>query len=331
MSSGPRSDWLPAQAGDQSGRVAVVTGANTGIGFEIARDLAGLHATVVLACRNHLAAESAVQQITATHPHADLHTVQLDLGSLESITAAAGHMRVRWPVIDLLINNAGVMAATRGRTSDGFETDFGTNFLGHFALTAQLVDVIDAATAGRIVTVSSITHRRRAATVDFADPHYAGGEFVPDLAYARSKMAGMVFMVELQRRLAAAGSPALSVAAHPGGVRTNILHHRSRLMQLVYSPRLAWATGWFTQSPAEGALPVLRAALDPAVAGGEFFGPGGRGELVGPPVPVAVSRRALDPETGQRLWDMAQEMTGVPFRIPAAPNEPAAGKRQGPE
>jgi len=317
MMAGRTQDWTSTQTADQSGQVAVVTGANTGIGLEIARALAGQHATVVLACRNQLSAEYAAQQIIASNPEADLHTVNLDLGSLESVAEAAAQLRGRWPVIDLLINNAGVMATRLDRTIDGFETDFGTNFLGHFALTAQLIDVIAAATAGRIVTVASITHRRRNATLDFTDLHFDTQPFDAAIAYARSKMAGMAFMLELQRRLAAAGSAPVSLAAHPGGVRTNILHHQNRLMQLVYSPRLAWATGWFTQSPADGARPVLRAALDLDVVGGEFFGPGGRGELVGPPVPVAISRRAKDPATGGRLWDLAQELSGVRFDVPS--------------
>ncbi|WP_068271695.1 oxidoreductase [Aldersonia kunmingensis] len=315
---------IGVQAPDQAGRVAVVTGANAGIGLETARELAARDATVVLACRNLDAAGLAIRQIKAGLPGADLHAVRLDLSSLDSVAECAAQLRARWPVIDLLINNAGVMASSYGTTSDGFETDFGTNFLGHFALTGRLIDSITASTGGRVVTVSSITHRRRAATLDFDDPQSTAKRFDADVAYARSKMAGMVFMVELQRRLTAAGSPALSVAAHPGGVRTNILHHRNKLMQLVYKPRLAWATGWFTQSPADGALPVLRAALDPALDGGEFFGPSGFGELVGAPKPVAISSRALDIDTGQRLWALAQELTGMTFEI-SAPSNPTIG------
>ena len=302
---------------DRSVRVAVVTGANTGIGWETARALAARAATVVLACRNRSAAERAARDITASVPGSQVHVVTLDLADSASIAACAQQLRARWPVIDLLINNAGVMAHAPGRTVDGFETDFGTNFLGPFALTAQLVESVAAAPAGRVVTVSSITHRIRAATLDLADPHFRTQPFDTTTAYARSKLAAVTFMLELQRRLAAAGSSTISVGAHPGGVRTNILSHQNRAIRWVYHPRMARLTGWFTQSPADGARPILRAALDPALRGGEFFGPGGRWDLVGAPVPVRTARRAQDPEVGARLWARAQEWTGVEFRIPA--------------
>ncbi|MGW0249222.1 oxidoreductase [Nocardia goodfellowii] len=304
--------WTMAQAADQSGRVAVVTGSNTGIGLEIARALAARHATVVLACRNQTRAAVARDDILASAPDAKVYVVQLDTSSLDSVAACAQVVRERWPVIDLLINNAGVMAREHAYTVDGFETDFGTNFLGHFALTGRLIDAVTAAPAGRIVTVSSITHRRRNAGLNF-DDLACEREFDQAVAYARSKMASMTFMVELQRRLTASGARALSLAAHPGGVRTSILQQQNRLIQLVYHPRMTGLTGWFTQSPADGAQPILRAALDPNARGADFFGPGGRWELIGNPVPVAISRRAQDPATATRLWRAAEELTGVRF------------------
>lgn len=312
--------WSIARATDQSGRVAVVTGANTGIGLEIARTLAARHATVVLACRNTDSARRAALDITDSIPSADVRTIPLDLADLNSIAAAAASLRDTFPAIDLLINNAGIMASEPSRTVDGFESDFGTNFLGHFALTGHVIDIVNAAPAARIVTVSSITHRRRTATLDFDDLHCHSG-FDTALAYSRSKMAAMVFMIEMQRRLSEAGHSTISLAAHPGGVRTNILHHQNRLVQLVYNPRLARLTSWFTQSPADGALPVLRAALASDAHGGDFYGPSGRGELVGPPVPVAISRRAQDPDTGRRLWKAAEEMTRVRFLGTGHPTE----------
>ncbi|MFD3458692.1 oxidoreductase [Nocardia fluminea] len=310
MSSAEHSQWTMAQ--DQSGRVAVVTGSNTGIGLEVARALATRHATVVLACRNRDRAEAAREDILASAPNSNVVVAQLDTSSLAAVAECAQMLRQRWPVIDLLINNAGVMAREHTYTVDGFETDFGTNFLGHFALTGGLIDSLIAAPAGRIVTVSSITHRRRDAGLDFNDLTYERG-FDPKVAYARSKMASMTFMVELQRRLSAAGAPTLSLAAHPGGVRTGILQQQNRLVQLVYHPRLTGLTGWFTQSPAEGAQPILRAALDTEARGADFFGPGGRWELIGKPIPVAISRRAKDPATANRLWTAAEELTGVRF------------------
>ncbi|MBC7305003.1 MAG: SDR family NAD(P)-dependent oxidoreductase [Nocardia sp.] len=319
-----------AQAPDQSGRVAVVTGSNTGIGLEIARALAARHATVVLACRNQDRASAAREDILASVPEADIVVVPLDTSSLASVAACAQLIRQRWPVIDLLINNAGVMAREHAYTVDGFETDFGTNFLGHFALTGGLIDALTAAPNGRIVTVSSITHRRRDAGLDFDDLALERG-FDPAVAYARSKMASMTFMVELQRRLSAAAVSTLSSAAHPGGVRTGILQQQNRLVQLVYHPRLTGLTGWFTQSPADGAQPILRAALDTGVRGADFFGPGGRWELIGRPVPVAISRRAQDPATATRLWHAAEELTGVRFldQPPGAGTRSAGSDRQG--
>ncbi|MFD3742960.1 oxidoreductase [Nocardia sp. NPDC058633] len=316
-----------AQAQDQAGRVAVVTGSNTGIGLEIARALAARHTTVVLACRNLDRANAAREDILASAPGSDVAVVQLDTSSLASVAACAQLMRQRWPVIDLLINNAGVMAREHAYTVDGFETDFSTNFLGHFALTGGLIDALTAAPAGRIITVSSITHRRRNAGLDFDDLTLDRG-FDPAVAYARSKMASMTFMIELQRRLSAVGASTLSLAAHPGGVRTSILQQQNRLIQLVYHPRLTGLTGWFTQSPAAGAQPILRAALDTDARGADFFGPGGRWELIGRPVPVAISRRAQDPALATRLWAAAEELTGVrflqqpPITDPVTPAEP---------
>ncbi|TCJ96388.1 oxidoreductase [Nocardia alba] len=304
--------WSLDSAGDQSGRIAVVTGANTGIGLEIARDLAHRGATVVLACRNAERAAAARADILAGAADASVYVEELDTSSLTSVGLCAGRLRERWPVIDLLINNAGVMAKQHTVTEEGFELDFVTNFLGHFALTGHLADTLSAAPAARVVTVSSLTHRRRNATLDYDDLTLHRG-FDSELAYARSKMASMTFMIELQRRFAASGSRAISLAAHPGGVRTGILREQNRLVQLVYSPRMTWLTGWFTQGTVEGAEPILRAALDPNVEGGEFFGPGGRGELIGPSVPVEISRRALDPAAGTRLWAVAEKLTGVSF------------------
>ncbi|MGV9408975.1 oxidoreductase [Nocardia sp. NPDC003693] len=315
MTGAPEPHWSLDRAGDQSGRVAVVTGANTGIGLEMARALAHRGATVVLACRNAERAAAARADILAGAAGASVHVEDLDTSSLTSVARCANRLREQWPAIDLLINNAGVMAKQRTVTEEGFELDFVTNFLGHFALTGHLADALSAAPAARIVTVSSLTHRRRTATLDYDDLALERG-FDSEAAYARSKLASMTFMIELQRRLAASGSRAISLAAHPGGVRTGILREQNPLVRLVYNPRMTWLTGWFTQGTVAGAEPILRAALDPDVAGGEFFGPGGRWELIGPPVPVTISRRAQDPAAGARLWEVAEQLTGV--RFPAA-------------
>ncbi|MEV0355781.1 oxidoreductase [Nocardia sp. NPDC050697] len=302
--------WTPAQAGDQTGRVAVVTGANGGIGLETARALAVAGATVVLACRDTAKAERARAQIAESAPGAEVRVEQLDLAELASIAAFAA--RLPHPAIDLLINNAGVMAAARSHTADGFELDFGTNLLGPFALTGQLLERLAAAPAARIVTVGSHTDRTPSARLDFDDLQSANG-FRTATAYARSKLAVTTFMVELDRRLVAAGSATRALGAHPGGVRTGILNQQNRLLRFAFDERLARLTNWFSQSPADGARAILRAALDPAAQGGDYFGPGGWNPLVGPPVRVPIARPALDPVLGGRLWSAAEELTGIRY------------------
>lgn len=302
--------WTPAQAGEQGGRVAVVTGANSGIGLETARALAVAGATVVLACRNAEKAEAARAAIAESAPGAAVEVEQLDLASLGSIAAFAG--RLPHPAVDLLINNAGVMASAAGRTADGFEIDFGTNFLGPFALTGLLLDRLARAPAARIVTVGSHTDRTRSARLDFGDLQSEHG-FRTSSAYARSKLAVTTWMVELDRRLVAAGASTRALGAHPGGVRTGILDQQNRLLRIAFDERLARLTNWFSQSPADGARAILRAALDPEAQGGDYFGPAGRNPLVGPPGRVPIARPALDPVLGRRLWDAAEELTGVRY------------------
>ncbi len=288
----------------------MVTGANGGIGLETARALAVAGATVVLACRNIEKGAAARAAITKSAPGAEVRVEQLDLADLASIAAFAG--RLPHPAIDLLINNAGVMAAERGSTADGFEIDFGTNLLGPFALTGQLLERLAAAPAARIVTVGSHTDRTPSARLDFDDLQSERG-FRTATAYARSKLAVTTFMVELDRRLTAAGSTTRALGAHPGGVRTGILNQQNRLLRIAFDERLARLTSWFSQSPADGARAVLRAALDPEAQGGDYFGPGGWNPLVGPPVRMPVARPAQDPVLGARLWGVAEDLTGVRY------------------
>jgi len=289
-----------------------VTGANTGVGLETARGLARLGAAEVLACRNTDAAAAARQDILRTVPGADIDVVRLDVSELTSVRDCADELRAGYPVIDILVNNAGVMHQTRQLTADGFEGDFGTNFLGPFALTGLLLDRILASAAGRIIAVSSKTHR--GGRIDFDDLHSATA-FTPSAAYTRSKLAQLMAMFELQRRLESAGSPAISLAAHPGGTRTGILREQSRAVRWVFNRRFRYLTGWFTQGPADGALPMLRAATDAAATGGQFYGPGGRFEQVGPPVLVRAAGRAHDIDVQQRLWRVAEDLTGVTYPL----------------
>lgn len=322
--SSSNEPWTVADAPEQSGRIAVVTGANTGIGLEVARGLARRGATVVLACRNDLAAAAAKAGIEASVPGADIRTTHVDIGDLSSVAACARRLHGELPGIDLLVNNAGVVAGTWTPTVDGFESDFGINFLGHFALTAQLADMITAAPAGRIVSVGSLSHGRRNAALDFEDLQ-SERSFGRLVTYSRSKMASMTFMVELQRRLTAADSRALSVGAHPGGVRSTILRDQSLLVRIAYSDVVMTLARLVTQTPEAGARCLLRAALDPEVPGAGFYGPVQRWGLVGPPVRLAAPAGAADPAAGRRLWAVAEELTGVEFAL-GAPKRPVVGE-----
>jgi NAD(P)-dependent dehydrogenase (short-subunit alcohol dehydrogenase family) len=294
-----------------------VTGANTGVGLEVARGLAALGAGVVLACRNSDAAAAARHDILRTAPEARIDVVHLDVSDLASVRACAEQLRAGYPVIDILVNNAGVMHQTRELTVDGFEGDFGTNFLGPFALTGLLLDRVLASPAGRIVAVNSKTSR--GGRISFDDLQLESS-FTPARAYTQSKLAQLMVVFELQRRLESLGSPAISLAAHPGGSRTGILREQSGSVRWVFNRRFRYLTGWFTQDPADGALPMLRAATDPAATGGQFYGPGGRFEQIGPPVLVRAAGRAHDVEAQQRLWKIAEDLTAVTYPLTHEPS-----------
>ncbi|MCZ4534790.1 oxidoreductase [Gordonia terrae] len=304
-----KSGWTLADAPPQTGRVAVVTGANSGIGREIALGLATLGARVVLACRNPQTSAEARDDIVGKVPGAELELVDLDLASLNSAHDAAAEIRRRHPRLDLLVNNAGVMRARRELTPDGFEMDFGTNYLGHYALTGLLTDRLLAADSARAVTVGSHVHR--AGSIDFADLPM-DRSFSTAAAYSRAKLAQMLFAMELDRRMRSAEVSAISLAAHPGGTRTGVMREQSRFLQWAYhAPSLRWLTDRFIMDPPDGALPVLRAATDPKAQGGDYYGPVGSLGLVGPPVLVEPSVKAKDRDVAARLWDIGAELTGV--------------------
>ncbi|WP_330232140.1 oxidoreductase [Nocardia sp. NBC_00508] len=289
--------WTEADIPDQRGRIAVVTGANTGLGFETARALAEHGATVVLACRNPDKAADAAHRITQHVPSASIETAKLDLASLTSVRAAAETIRGRYDRIDLLINNAGVTGRS-GTTEDGFEIQFGINHLGHFALTGLLLDRITASPAARIVTVSSIGHRF--GRIDPGDPAAAIGN-----AYGKSKLANLLFTYELDRRLA--NTRATAVAAHPGGASTEVFRYSPAAFRL---PNSAIAR-LFGRSPAMGALPTLRAATDPNATGSEYYGPAGLFEIQGYPTRVKSTSRSHDRQRQTRLWEVSEKLTGV--------------------
>jgi NAD(P)-dependent dehydrogenase (short-subunit alcohol dehydrogenase family) len=297
------SDWTAQDIPDQHGRVAIVTGANTGLGFETARMLAERGATVVMAVRSVEKGREAAARIPG-----DVTVQALDLTSLDSIRSAAADLRAAHPRIDLLINNAGVMYPPRQTTADGFELHFGTNHLGHFALTGLLLDRLLPVPGSRVVTVSSTGHRIRAA-IHFDDLQWERS-YSRMGAYGQSKLANLLFTYELQRRLAAHGTT-VAVAAHPGMSNTELTRNTPAVFRLP----ITWLAPLFTQKPEMGALPTLRAATDPAVAGGQYYGPGDRREIRGYPKLVTSSPDSHDAEVQRRLWTVSEELTGVSFPL----------------
>ncbi|MEV7090951.1 SDR family NAD(P)-dependent oxidoreductase [Streptomyces sp. NPDC093085] len=296
-------DWTEQHIPDQHGRVAIVTGANTGLGFETARALAARGATVVLAVRDVEKGAQAAARIAG-----DVTVQALDLASLDSIRSAAADLRAAHPRIDLLINNAGVMYTPKRTTADGFELQFGTNHLGHFALTGLLLDRLLPVPGSRVVTVSSTGHRIRAA-IHFDDLHWERS-YSRAAAYGQAKLANLMFTYELQRRLAPHGTT-VAVAAHPGLSNTELIRNSPAALRLP----VTWVAPLVTQTPEMGALPTLRAATDPAVTGGQYYGPGNRGEIRGYPKPVTSSPDSHDRAVQQRLWTVSEQLTGVTLAV----------------
>jgi NAD(P)-dependent dehydrogenase (short-subunit alcohol dehydrogenase family) len=294
--------WTTADIPDQTGRTAVITGANTGLGYETAAALAAKGAHVVLAVRNIEKGKAAADLITRAAAGASVAIQELDLTSLESIRAAADQLRASHESIDLLINNAGVMFTPKSTTKDGFELQFGTNHLGHFALTSLLLDRVLAAPGSRVVTVSSQGHRF-VRGIRFDDLQWENG-YSRVGAYGQAKLANLLFTYELQRRLQ--GTNTIAVAAHPGGSRTELTRNLPPLVAAV--TRLAEP---LFQSAEMGALPTLRAATDPGVLGGQYFGPDGFGEQRGYPKVVASSEASHDTDAQRRLWAVSEELTSV--------------------
>ncbi|MGI5347097.1 oxidoreductase [Streptomyces sp. CA-250714] len=306
-----KQGWTAEEIPDQTGRVFVVTGAGSGLGLATTRALARRGGHVVLAVRDVDKGRRAVAEITAEQPDAGLEVRHLDLADLDSVRAFADRLRADHPRLDVLVNNAGVMAPPRSLSAQGYELQFACNHLGHFALTGLLLDPLTAGRDPRVVTVTSVNHRK--ARLDFDD---LNGErrYSPMGAYSRSKLANAVFGRELHRRLAAAGSPVRSVLAHPGYTATNLQRGTPTgiwrlLLGRIGNPLLA-------QTPDRGALPQLYAATEPTVAGGGFVGPDGPAELRGSPTQVRLSSEAADPETGRRLWEVSEQLTDVRFGFP---------------
>jgi len=304
-------DSLTLDVPDLTGRLAVVTGANSGLGLVTARELARRGARVVLACRNTDKGTDALRQIEAQAPGAQATVSALDLGNLESVREFVVRYRSEHDGLDLLINNAGLMAPPRGETVDGFELQIGTNHLGHFALTAQLIGAMEGRTDARVVTLSSGAHRM--GRIDFDDLQRTR-RYNRWRAYGQSKLANLLFATELDRRLRAAGSTVKSLAAHPGYAATNLQSAAppllDRLVMTVTNLVIA-------QSADMGALPTLYAATEPGLEGGMYIGPDGLGEQRGHPTPVGMTSAARDEEVAARLWTVSEELTGVRFELGA--------------
>ena len=317
------NSWSAEQIPDQSGRTAVVTGANSGIGLVTARELARQGARVVVACRDTSRGEQAVATMRAElgsgGEAADFQVLALDLASLESVRSFASEAIAALPEgIDLLINNAGVMAPPRKETADGFELQFGTNHLGHFALTGLLFDELKKKPGSRVVTVSSNAHKM--GKMNFEDLQ-SEDSYQRWSAYGQSKLANLIFALDLQKRIDEAGLDMKSMGAHPGLAATNLgsagTGTGNGIVNLLTTPILKVSHALIAQDAEAGALPTLFAAVSPGLAGGSYIGPDGIGEHRGSPTVVAPRKVAHDAEVADRLWAESVELTGVDYDFSA--------------
>ncbi|MGW2602489.1 oxidoreductase [Streptomyces klenkii] len=307
-----QQQWTAGRMPDQTGRVFVVTGANSGLGLATTRALAHRGGHVILAVRDEEKGRRAAAGITAERPGARLDVRRLDLADLDSVRDFSDRLHADHPRLDVLINNAGLMAPPRSLSAQGHELQFACNHLGHFALTGLLLDLLTAGRDPRVVTVSSVNHRK--ARLRFDD--LAGEQtYSPMGFYNQSKLANAVFGYELHRRLAGVASPVRSVLAHPGYTATNLQTSAPTGLWRVVFGRIG--NPLFAQTPAQGALPQLYAATAPDAEGGQFIGPDGPAELRGGPTRVPLAPAAADTATARRLWELSERMTGVRFPIPA--------------
>lgn len=306
------SNWTVTDAPDQSGRVAVVTGANSGLGYEITKGLAQRGAEVVMACRSTDRGESARRELERSLPDASLSVAELDLASLDSVADFGETFAGEYDELDLLVNNAGVMALPRRETADGFEMQFGTNHLGHFALTGHLLESLRAADEPRVATMSSGIHER--GRIDFEDLQGARAYDKWD-AYAQSKLANLLFAYELDRK----ADLLTSVGVHPGYAATNLQYAGPEMAgSTLRKAMMKVANAVVAQDADDGALPMLYALTMPDVSGGEYYGPGGFMGMRGGPERQRSSERSYDRGAARRLWDVSEELTGVSYLTDAA-------------
>lgn len=304
--------WTADDVPDQRGRTALITGANSGIGFEAARGLASKGARVVLACRSEARGLDAIERLREHQPDAIVELRSLDLGSLASVQAFAESFCADHAQLHLLVNNAGIMAPPRRTTEDGFEQQLGVNHLGHFALTGRLFDLLTTTPGARIVSLSSNAHKT--GKMNF-DDLMGEGSYNRWERYSQSKLANLLFTHELQRRMEAAGHTMIAVAAHPGWTSTNLLNAGPIGSSEGFVARLGALGMGLGQKAHMGALPTLYAATHPDVQGSDYIGPHGFAEMWGWPVKVESTSLARDPEAAARLWSVSETLTGVAFDL----------------
>ncbi len=300
------TDYRELDVPDQHGKTVLITGANTGIGFDTARVLAMRGARVLLGCRSEANAVAAIEKLTALSSEVDVSWVPLDLANLAAVKTAADQV-LQEERLDALVNNAGVMMPPKQQTEDGFELQFGVNHLGHFALTGHLLPKLQAQAGARIVNVSSLAHRN--GHIDYADIH-ADRAYSRMGRYSMSKLANLLFTIELQRKLKAAGSSTICVACHPGGSATDLGRHIPRPLALLLAP-----LNLVMNSSAEGALPTLMATTAEGVRGGDYFGPMRMGEMRHSAHRVHTSIAAKNETDAAKLWAISTELTGVAYAV----------------
>lgn len=301
--------WTTSDIPDLTGKTILVTGGNSGLGFESAKAFAEKGAQVIIACRSANRGEVAKKQIMHIHPTADIHVMELDLTSLESISDFTTRFKQKHDKLDVLLNNAGIMTVPYGLTKDGFESQLGTNHLGHFALTGMLLDLLKNTPQSRVVNVSSMAHKQ--GVMDFDNLLFTNGkDYTPMKAYGRSKLANLLFTYELQEFFESKNIDSIAVAAHPGISNTNLARHLEGKWLFEFLRPLL---GIIVQPAVMGALPLIRASVDPLVKKGEYYGPSGFQEMSGYPVLVEPNKAAHDKVSAKKLWEISEKLTSVVF------------------